>query len=132
DLDQLREHLRTFRSEFRHVSILIYLDDAAVYMLGSDDPISWDAATVSRILESPTAKADLDGASDSSSLPHRPWAETLAGMRWLDDEQIDRFAGSGPMITDDHPSTAYYLLHDLARRGQDQEVTGTLLRSLAP
>jgi spermidine synthase len=132
DLDQLRQHLRTFRSQFRHVQILIHLDDAAIYMLGSDAPITWDAATVSRILESPAAKADIDGASDSASLPDEPWAETLAGMRWLADEEVDRFAGDGPFITDDHPLTAYYALHRLAHRGDGQELDGTMLRAIAP
>jgi spermidine synthase len=129
DLDQLREHVRTFRAEFPHVLILIHLDDAAIYMLGSDAPITWDAATVSRILESPAAKADMAGASDSASLPAQPWADTLAGMRWLQDDEVDRFAGAGPAITDDHPLTEYYLLHQLGHRN-GEDLTGTMLRGL--
>jgi len=131
DLDQLRQHMRTFRSEFPHVSILIHLDDGAIYMLGSDAPITWDAATVSRFLESPQAKADVGGAADSASLPEKPWADILAGMRWLQDDQVDRFVGAGPLITDDRPLTEYYLLHQLGHR-DSQEVTGTMLRALAP
>ncbi|HEY8692571.1 MAG TPA: fused MFS/spermidine synthase [Chloroflexota bacterium] len=130
DPDQLRQHMRTFRSEFRHVLVLINLDDAAIYMLGSDAPITWDAATVSRFLESPEAKADIAGAPDSSSLPEKPWSEILAGMRWLEDDQVDRFVGDGPMITDDHPLTEYYLLHELTHRGENEGVTGTMLRAL--
>jgi spermidine synthase len=129
DLDQLREHVRTFRAEFPHVLILIHLDDAAIYMLGSDAPITWDAATVSRILESPAAKADMAGASDSASLPAQPWAETLAGMHWLQDDEVDRFAGAGAAITDDHPLTEYYLLHQLGHRN-GEDLTGTMLRGL--
>ncbi|MBV8084541.1 MAG: hypothetical protein JO247_06960, partial [Chloroflexi bacterium] len=74
DLDQLKQHMRTFRSEFPHVTVLIYLDQGAIYMLGSDDPISWDDATVARFLESPTARADMAGASDADSQPDQPWA----------------------------------------------------------
>ncbi|MFI5266124.1 MAG: fused MFS/spermidine synthase [Chloroflexota bacterium] len=130
DLDQLRQHLRTFRSQFHHVLVLIHLDDAAIYMLGSDAPITWDAATVSRILESPGARADIGGASDSASLPQKPWADILASMRWLQDDEVDRFAGDGPVITDDHPLTEYYLLHQLSHR-DSEELTGAMLRGLA-
>ena len=129
DLDQLREHIRTFRSQFPHVLILIHLDDAAIYMFGSDAPIGWDDATVTRILESPEAKADIGATSDAGALPNKPWTEILAGMRWLQDGEVDRFVGDGPLITDDHPTTEYYLLHDLAYRGES-EPTGEMLRGL--
>jgi spermidine synthase len=130
DLEQLKEHIRTFRSEFPHVLILIHLDDAAIYMLGSDAPINFDAATVSRFLDTAQAKEDIDGAPDSDVLPDQPWSETLEGMRWIQDDEVDRFVGAGPLITDDHPVTEYYLLHDLSHRGQDDELTGTMLREM--
>jgi spermidine synthase len=129
DLDQLREHIRTFRSQFPHVLILIHLDDAAIYMFGSDAPIGWDDATVNRIMESPQAKADIGATSDADALPDQPWTETLAGMRWLQDGEVDRFVGDGPLITDDRPLTEYYFLHDLAHRGA-AEPTGDQLRAL--
>ena len=128
--DQLREHIRTFRSQFPHVLILIHLDDAAIYMFGSDAPIGWDDATVNRIMESPQAKADIGATSDADSLPDQPWTQTLAGMRWLQDGEVDRFVGDGPVITDDHPLTEYYFLHDLAHRGE-ADPTGEQLRALA-
>lgn len=130
DLDQLRQHMRTFRSEFPHMLVFIHLDDGAIYMLGSDAPITWDAATVSRFLESPQAKADLALTSDADSLPDKPWADILAGMRWLQEDEVDRFTGPGPLITDDRPATAYYLLHQVIHRGQEQDVTGSMLRAL--
>ncbi|HLG72639.1 MAG TPA: MFS transporter [Chloroflexota bacterium] len=129
DLPQLQEHIRTFRSEFPHVTIFIHLDDGAIYMLGSDAPITWDAPTVSRFLETPGAKADLALTSDHDSLPNKPWPDIIQGMRWISDEEVDRFVGSGPLITDDHPLTEYYLLHELQNRGH-AEVTGSMLREL--
>jgi spermidine synthase len=129
DLPQLEEHIRTFRSEFPHVTIFIHLDDGAMYLLGSDAPITWDAATVSRFLETPAAQADLALTSDRDSLPNKPWAEIIEGMRWISDGDIDRFVSSGPLITDDHPLTEYYLLHEMQNRGHP-DVTGDLLREL--
>jgi len=130
DLDQLQAHIRTFRSEFLHVTILLHLDDAAIYMFGSDDPIAWDDATVSRFLETPQAKEDIAGAYDSYAIPDQPWSEILNGMRWIQDDQIDRFVGAGPMITDDHPLTEYYLLHQWQHRNDNLELTGAMLREL--
>jgi spermidine synthase len=129
DLEQLKEHIRTFRSVFPHVTILIHLDDAAIYMLGSDQPITWDAATVSRFLDTPQAKEDIAGAPDSDALPDESWPDILNGMRWIQDEEVDRFVGDGPLITDDHPLTEYYLLHDLTHRGEEQ-LTGAMLREM--
>jgi spermidine synthase len=129
DIHQLRQHMRTFRAEFPHMLVLINFNGEAIYMLGSDAPITWDAATVSRILESPEARADIANAPNAFVVAPRPWADILAGMRWLQDEEVDRFVGEGPLITDDQPLTEYYLLHALRNRGQPP-LTGELLREL--
>jgi spermidine synthase len=128
DLEELRQHMRTFRSQFPHVLVLINWNDDGVYMLGSDAPIAWNDATVARIFESPDARADIGSAPNAYALPARPWAEILGSMRWLQDVEIDGFVGDGPMITDDHPLTEYYLLHTLSRGGE--WVTGLSLRAL--
>jgi spermidine synthase len=132
DLEQLREHLRTFRSQFAHVVILISPRHGGLYMLGSDAPITWDAATAARILGSPQAAVDIGDAPDSRYLPAESWPALLDSMYWMQDGEIDRFVGAGPMITDDHPLTEYYLLHQLFNRGHDQNVTAAALRRLWP
>ena len=132
DLDQLRQHLRTFRSQFRHVTVLISPRHGGLYMLGSDAPINWDEATISSILGSPEARADISGAPDAVYLPAQPWPAVLDSMRWLHDEDVDRFAGDGSRITDDHPLTAYYLLHELTHLGSNRYVSEAMLRSLSP
>ena len=131
DMDQFREHLRTYRSEFRHVLIVISPRKGGVYMLGSDAPITWDVATISQLLDSPQAAADIASAPDSRYLPKQPWSTIVASMPWLQDVAVDRFAGDGPMITDDHPLTEYYVLHQLFSPGHSQKVTEALLRRLA-
>jgi hypothetical protein len=50
-------------------------------------------------------------------------------MPWLQNDEVDRFVGEGPLITDNHPLTEYYLLHALANRGQPP-LTGDVLRDL--
>jgi len=130
DMDQFREHLRTFRSEFRHSLVLISPRHGGVYMLGSDAPIMWDVPTISQLLESPQAAADIASAPDFKFLPKQPWPTIVARMRWLQDGGVDRFAGGGPMITDDHPLTEYYVLHQLFSIGHAQKVNEALLRRL--
>jgi spermidine synthase len=137
DLDQLREHMRSFRSAFPHVLVLISPRHGGMYMLGSDAPITFDDATVSRIMGTAQAAADFADAPDSQNLPKESWPVIINSMVWLRDGQVDRFTGDGPMITDDHPLTEYYLLHDLFNhdlfnRSDSRYVNEALLRSLTP
>ena len=131
DLEQFREHLRIFSSAFRHVSVLMSPRHGGVYMLGSDAPITWNAATVQRILGSPRAVKDIGDAPDVAYLPQKPWPAIFDGMRWLQDGDVGRFVGDVPMITDDHPLTEYYLLHQLFSAG-GPSVTEARLRQLWP
>lgn len=130
DLDQFREHLRTFRSVFPQVLVLFSARSGGVYMLGSDDPITWTDASASRFLGSPQAVADVESAPDAPYLPPGSWTERIHRMAWLQDAQVDRFVGAGTIITDDHPLTEYYLLHQVFDSGP--RVTEALLRRLAP
>jgi hypothetical protein len=86
---------------------------------------------VTSLLDSAQGHADIATAPDSKYLPQQPWSEIFDGMRWLEDGQVDRFTGAGPMITDDHPLTEYYALYWLFHRA-DRRVTEPMLRALAP
>jgi spermidine synthase len=132
DLEQLRGHLRTFRSAFPHMLVLTSPRHGGLYMLGSDAPITWDDPAVARLFESPQATADLSDAPDYQSLPKRPWPSILDGMRWLQDGDVDRFVRDAPMITDDRPLTEYDLLHLLFSAGNHHNVTEKMLRALWP
>jgi spermidine synthase len=132
DMDQFREHLRSFRSAFPHVSILISPRGGGIYMLGSDSLITWDDATVDRFLGTSQAATDLRDAPDFQYLPKLSWPEILRHALWLRDDEVDRFAGSGPMITDDAPLTEYYMLHALLTPNSEIHVTEAALRALWP
>ena len=99
DLDQFRAQLHTFSSVFPHVLLLISPDAKGVYMLGSRDPLSWNAPAVSSILGSASAAADFAGAPDVALVSERPWMIILDGMVWLRDGQVERFAGNALLIT---------------------------------
>ncbi|MFN2583011.1 MAG: fused MFS/spermidine synthase, partial [Candidatus Dormibacteria bacterium] len=128
DLDQFREHLRTFRSVFPHVMLMTSPRHGGVYMLGSDDPITLDRSNISRFLDTPQAVSDISGAPDATYLQPGSWTQLVSNMVWLQDDQVDAFAGAGPMITDDAPLTEYYILHQLF--GGGPHVTEAQLRAL--
>jgi predicted membrane-bound spermidine synthase len=130
DVEQVREQLRTFSSVFPHVLLLMSPLGGGVFVLGSDTPLTWDAASVSKILGSSSAAADIDGAPNASGLPREAWLTLLDSMVWLRDGQVTRFAGDVPLITDDQPLTEYYLLHQLFPGADDPLVTESLLRRL--
>jgi len=132
NLDELREHMSTFRSVFPHVSVMISPMHGGLYMLGSDGDINWNADTASRILGSPQALQDIGGMPDYRFIAGRSWPGVLATMRWMQDGDINRFVGDAPLITDDHPRTEYYLLHQVFTEGYDRKVTETRLRALWP
>ncbi|MDQ6900248.1 MAG: fused MFS/spermidine synthase, partial [Candidatus Dormibacteraeota bacterium] len=131
-LTELREHLRSFRSQFRHVDILLSPMEGGVYMLGSDAPLEWDGESAVRILDSPEARADIGDAPDSPRLGGRSWPDILNRMRWLQDAEVDKFAGQAPLITDDHPRTEYYFVGQTLGWENRRYVTAALLRRLHP
>lgn len=94
DLDQFREHLRTFRSVFAHVLVLFTPRSGGVYMLGSDAPIGWSDASASQFLGTPQAVADVTSAPDAAYLPAASWADRSA--RWCGCKTHRSTALSGP------------------------------------
>ncbi len=132
-LDELREHLHTFRSEFSYVLILMSPVGDGVYMIGSDSPISWNTATVNRIMGSPSATEDISDAPDYARvIGDTPWPEMLQSMEWMNGADVDTFAGSAPLITDDRPLSEYFFLHDLFGISNDPLIYSIQLRRLWP
>jgi spermidine synthase len=112
-IDEFRAHVRTFRSVFAHMSILFGPGGYGLFMLGSDDPISFDEATERDVLARPGILEDISSAYDSRIHTADEWIARIAGLRWIDDAQIDAFVGQGPLITDDRPIPEYFLLRKL-------------------
>lgn len=132
DLEQLREHLATFRSAFPHMLVLLSPRHGGMYMLGSDSPLTWNDSQAAALFESPSAMRDISDAPDYQYLPNQPWPVLMDEARWLSDDQVDRFTGNVQLITDDRPLTEYYLLHLLFASGNHHSVTYAQLRALAP
>lgn len=112
-LDEFKMHLRTFRSAFPHVKVVLSPGGIGAYMLGSDAPLVFDAAYLAGLLGSPSAQADFATAPDDPHLDGAGWANAIQSGDWITDSAVDAFVGNGPVITDDHPVSEYFLIRAL-------------------
>jgi spermidine synthase len=113
-INELKDHMRTFRAVFPYVLALKGPGGYGFYMLGSDEPISLHPDAVRSVLDRPGVLADLSSAFDSPASTVEGWSAVLALEQWMIGPEIDAFAGVGqPLITDDHPRPEYFLLRRL-------------------
>jgi spermidine synthase len=115
-LDEFKAHLRTFRSVFAHVSMVFGPGGYGLYMMGSDQPMVFDDPTIREVLGRPGILADISSAYDSPAKTIDAWVARIDALRWIADDEVDKFVGSGPLITDDHPLPEYFLLRKLFNR----------------
>jgi len=102
--------LRTIRPEFRHVSVVYNPTHSGTFIMGSQAPINFTVPALRSVFGSKAAQADLAGAPDFPVLSTAQWVSLIRHSVWLTDDQVNAYAGSGPVITDDHPLTEYFLL----------------------
>jgi spermidine synthase len=103
--------LRTIRLEFRHMSVVHNPKHNGTYIMGSQAPINFTEPAIRAVFGSKTAQADLAGAPDFPVRSAAQWVSIIRHSVWLTDNQVNAYAGTGPVITDDHPLTEYFL-HD--------------------
>jgi spermidine synthase len=112
-IEDFRAHVRTFHDVFPNVILALGPGGYGVYMLGSAGPIAFDAATTRAVLERPGVLADISGAFDSPASSIDDWMEVLDEIVIAVGSDVDALAGTGTLITDDHPLTEYFLLRRL-------------------
>jgi spermidine synthase len=127
-IDEFRAHVRSFRSVFAHVSMLFGPGGYGLYMLGSDEPMTFDDATTREVLGRPGILDDISSAYDSPEHTVEGWISRIHGLSWISDEQVDRFVGAGPLITDDHPLPEYFLLRRLFDKNVPMATPDVLIR----
>jgi spermidine synthase len=131
-LDEFRAQLRTFRAAFPHVTTLFGPGGYGTYMLGSDQPMAFDDAQTAEVLSRPGILADISSAYDSREHTVDGWIRRIDGLRWISDEQVDEFAGVGPLITDDRPLPEYFLLRHWLFEPNEPLVGPDQLRAATP
>lgn len=113
---QSRLLLRTFRASFRYMTVIRGPSPYGMYMLGSDAPMSLRASAITQVFGSRAARADLDSAPDYGPVPVTSWPSIIHRHVWLTGGQVDAYTGSGPLLTDDHPLSEYFLIRDFGLR----------------
>ena len=127
-LEEFKAHLRTFRSVFPHMSIVMGPGGYGMYVMGSDQPLTYDEAAMREVLGRPRILEDISTAYDSPVTTVDAWIARIDQLRWIDDEEIDRFVGSGPFVTDDRPLPEYFLLRRIMNPKEPQVGPGELRR----
>ena len=130
-LYEFKAHLRTFHSVFPHVIVVFGPGGNGLYMLGSRQPIAFAPAAIRQVLERPGVVQDMSSAYDSPRHDFEGWTAFIPTLVWIQGDQLAKFTGTGPLVTDDHPLSEYFLLRRLF--GPVSPATSrSLLQSLAP
>jgi spermidine synthase len=112
-VDEFRAHLRTFQAVFPHVVIAFGPGGYGFFMFGSDDPMAFTDEAIEKVLSRPGILDEISSAYDSPTRTMRGWIDRIKALVWIADDEVSRFTGDGPLITDDRPLPEYFLLRRL-------------------
>jgi spermidine synthase len=112
--------LRTFRASFPYMTVMEGPRAEGLYMLGSDSAMIFHASTIEHVFGSAAARADLANAPDYPRVATSSWPRRLHRLVWLTNGQVNAYTGPGPLLTDDHPLSEYFLLHGAGLFPNDQ------------
>jgi hypothetical protein len=89
-----------------------------LFLLGSEALMSIDDSDTRAVLSRPGVLTDISTAFDSPVKSLDDWVVRIHSLEWISDFEIDRFVGTGPLITDDHPLPEYFLVRSLLDSGE--------------
>ena len=99
--NELKDHIRTFATVFPHVTAVRGPGGYGFYMLGSDEPIGARPGRRREVLARPGVLEDISSAFDSPAKTVDDWLAVIERQIWMADDAAARYAGPGPLITDD-------------------------------
>jgi hypothetical protein len=85
-----------------------------VFMLGSDRPVSLAPDAIASVLERPGVTDNLSTAPDSQAHDSATWSQLIPSLVFATGDAVRSGVGPGPIITDDHPRTEYFLVRRIA------------------
>ena len=107
-------HARTFADVFPNVTLAFGPGGFGVFMLGSDRPITLQPEAIRSVLDRPGVTDDLSTALDSPAHDAAAWSQLIPTLVFATGGAVRSTVGPGPIITDDHPRTEYFLLRRIA------------------
>lgn len=117
-LSEFRAHLRTFRVAYPHVIVAEGPGGHGFFLFGSDNPLAFRPENTAAVLAMRGVVEDLSAVKDAPASDPAAWANVVPRLVRLEGEAVDRFIGSGPVITDDRPLPEYFLLRHLRKAPQ--------------
>jgi len=112
-VDEFRAHLRTFHAVYPHVLIAFGPGGYGFFLFGSSEPLAFEDGAIRDVLARPGVLEEISSAYDSPESTVEGWIERIHSLVWIADEEVARFTGDGPLITDDRPLPEYFLLRRL-------------------
>ena len=88
------------------------------YVLGSQAPISSQSGRDPGGLRQPGGAGRPAGRARLPARSTAPWVSIIRGDVWLTNNQVNAYTGAGPLLTDDHPLTEYFLLAGSSPRAE--------------
>jgi len=126
-LDEFLAHARTFADVFPEVALALGPGGAGVFMLGSDRPVTLLPEAIRSVLERPGVTDNLSTAPDSPAHDSAAWSQLIPSLVFATGDAVRSGVGPGPIITDDHPRTEYFLLRRIADPAAPEMSRATLM-----
>ena len=128
NVDEFRAHLRTFHDVYPHVLIALGPGGNGFFMFGSDEPMAFTDDAIANVLNRPGILDDISSAFDSPEHTAAGWTTKIRSLVWIADDEVSRFTGDGPLITDDRPYAEYFLLRRIFGKASASATPAELFR----
>lgn len=130
-INEYKAHLRAFHAVFPQVTIVFGAGGYGNYLLGSDEPVTFEPDAIRAVLARPGVLEDISSQFDSPTSTVEGWVAKIAELTWISGAEVTAFVGDGPEVTDDRPLSEYFLIRRIMGDGSDRATPSTL-RSAAP
>ena len=130
-INEYKAHLRAFHAVFPQVTIVFGAGGYGNYLLGSDEPVTFEPDAIRAVLARPGVLDDISSQFDSPTSTVEGWVAKIAELTWISGAEVTAFVGDGPEVTDDRPLSEYFLIRRIMGDGS-QPAKPSNLRSAAP
>jgi spermidine synthase len=113
-VDELKAHVRTFADVFPQVTLAFGPGGNGIFMFGSSGPVTFAPDAIASVLGRPGVTDNLSSAADSPAHDVAAWSQLIPSLVFATGDGVRSGVGPGPIITDDHPRTEYFLLRRIA------------------
>jgi spermidine synthase len=109
-IDELKTHVRTFADVFPEVTLAFGPGGNGIFMFGSSRPVLFAPDGIAAVLGRTGVTDNLSTAPDSPAHDAASWSRLIPTLVLSTGNAVRSSVGPGPIITDDHPRTEYFLL----------------------